>query len=858
MSENIELKMEEKEEEETKEQIHRGQSQNDQTPKSCSNDTQIRSIGEVKAYLEHFIPPLSLTDSISIFCIKPISVLFNVFFIIYNLISVQTETFSISSYQQHRLWVIANIIGWIEITGLVCLLLSSIFAYFKQYKATFIHCIDRCGSWSSFQLFYIFRPVALLDYYQIMFSHHPLRLRETENSKKQKWRNIEDKLIYQIDHPIIFQNNELKNILNEFKDNLPSWDCLSCQNSNNCFTKKCEKCDVEKNVSQNMKDSEIMRRMTFIFIVLLSIILLFAGLLSFVLKLSQFSFVNDSDLLSWSSYEWYLIAGFSNQLWNMPNTENIKIYTIYQFIFSDSKAKFTKYISSQILCIDSVIKHQLWDTFGWKGFLIALDLKSSILQRILLKDDYDIDLEGLVKYKEFMNTNDEDDVLSDDDNPNIQSEHALSINEVNEPLLPSFKRKSTNFVSAYYNSAQGMKKKWISKLYAVCNKLTLQNYTQPIHPYVAAKKSIIRIQQKMRTLNIPKLYQVENQYPFKYVCDYEHNVVDQNLNIVDFKMDITSTINTAFPIFENLVLVLGIILYAILITIFIVSFLAELVMACIVVRHHLGIGFENQCDGISYNVHSWMLVSCYIMFYGVCVPIGVLLELCFKASKPKIKISCGESTLFLLLFVVGSTACLIHIIETFTMTSCFLYNVDNISNHNILLLQLFCSLMSSAWSILFIFGVIISPFEMLIIIPFGISCLFILYSPILFIVECLGLANILSDSNIFLYFYISLVVIYEICVIAIGWVLKYDYLANFAVLIKYIISICNVVHIINLNIKYSVQMEDKWWPYRIVNIIAYGDVISTVICLVRFVYEGWCTCTCCCKSKPKTERKLSS
>ena len=144
----------------------------------------------------------------------------------------------------------------------------------------------------------------------------------------------------------------------------------------------------------------------FLILVILLMFGLIVGLIAFVYKLSQFSFITSNTVDGWSVYpDWYNIIGFSNQLWGMVNLQNVELSSILNFIFIDVELRSVSRESRyKIMSMDSVIKMTLIEKHSWftisrkyrycfrlncRGFLIALSNQASIFRQILLHNPFD-------------------------------------------------------------------------------------------------------------------------------------------------------------------------------------------------------------------------------------------------------------------------------------------------------------------------------------------------------------------------------------------------------------------------------------------------------------------------------------
>eukprot|EP01084_Bolivina_argentea_P084629 152989_1 len=160
----------------------------------------IRTIPEIKSYLEHFIPKLSFSTTILCLFIKPLLICLNVFFIIYmfygtifaNHLTTQLG-FDGHPWRKQAMYIIICI----EFGGLMMLFICAMAEYWKGNYAFTIDCILWTGSWSIFQLFYKFQPLLLIEYLSMIMNRCYVKENHTENEIK-KWKQLRDDLKYEM------------------------------------------------------------------------------------------------------------------------------------------------------------------------------------------------------------------------------------------------------------------------------------------------------------------------------------------------------------------------------------------------------------------------------------------------------------------------------------------------------------------------------------------------------------------------------------------------------------------------------------------------------------------------------------
>eukprot|EP01084_Bolivina_argentea_P026028 48381_1 len=182
------------------------------------------------------------------------------------------------------------------------------------------------------------------------------------------------------------------------------------QNNEPCFSNKSmieQREKLDKNIEllqTELKNTTITYRnelaqyTTWIIMCLISIILLLLGILSLMLKINQLSFIHEKTIADYTIWNKISLFGFCNQLWNICDTNKIKLEQIYKFVFSGAGSKYTRYMSQNICILDSVIKNQLFQSYGCKGFLIAMCLNPSLLIKIIVKQSYEDENDEWIKF----------------------------------------------------------------------------------------------------------------------------------------------------------------------------------------------------------------------------------------------------------------------------------------------------------------------------------------------------------------------------------------------------------------------------------------------------------------------------
>eukprot|EP01084_Bolivina_argentea_P008261 15467_1 len=465
----------------------------------------IRGIGAVKSYLECFIPPyLSLSNVIGYFILYPFSIMLNMYYIIHNFIMWHTEyNESNSKYNVRYLKIGNSVVVHVEFIGLMLLIFVIIASYITRHDCVTIDSVKNCGSWSAFQLFYEFRPKSLMNYYSTCFSHHIWRLNQTSIKNYQQCKSLKHKILKELEENRGDDiNNDLNRIMQETLDKLDK--VIDIFEKTHDFDKKLDKHYQTETLPASLVSTMIFVA-SWIAFILLSTTLLLIGMMFLLMKLAQFSYLNDRDITSnIYSFEFlntvWLFIAFCNQLWNICDIDAIKKDTIYKFVFMQQNAKFTRYVANKISVFDATIKQTLWNTFGLQGFLLAISMDSKFLHKLIVQDQCDMfSVKDLFCYNEkikvYKNTKDK-----------VAQYVEQEIDDISEPLLKPDDSISEETKSdiVEYNKWDKIKyvvkenSKWIrNKIKSASYSMRLQSKQQPIHSYIRAELTVTRYQQKI-------------------------------------------------------------------------------------------------------------------------------------------------------------------------------------------------------------------------------------------------------------------------------------------------------------------------------------------------------------------------
>eukprot|EP01084_Bolivina_argentea_P306682 529999_1 len=344
--------------------------------------------------------------------------------------------------------------------------------------------IGYTGLWSSFKLFYQFRPLQLLSYTSIFVRHNKSHLESTNENKAQKFNDIQIRLHKEIQKSPQFMTYDVEKMKTQCQQLKEHIQHLEQQSSSKIDRKK-----MDIYLNRMAKVGSLM------IILLVCSSLLAVGMLALVLKVSQLAFMHQRELIHWKFAEYFYLFAFCNQLWGMTDVNRIEINSIYKFLFVESKKKVTRYISQHVSIMDDVIKSQLCKKYGWRGLLLGLSFDSKLLQNIIVKDYDAFSVEDLLKYKFSLMEEHEYDKI----NQKIQNQNDFQDNAVVEirnndssPLLSKEKAKPGK-VQRFQMLKQGIQ----SKINKYLDILTLKAKQEPIHPYFEALSTIKRYKRKL-------------------------------------------------------------------------------------------------------------------------------------------------------------------------------------------------------------------------------------------------------------------------------------------------------------------------------------------------------------------------
>eukprot|EP01084_Bolivina_argentea_P272154 463283_1 len=328
-------------------------------------DAKLRTEQQLKHFIQSSMIVLSDFDVLSIYISTPISKLYNIIFIIINMIHVIINIDNINdlSYLEKG----SKLVITVEFVGLIIILSSAVRMCCKQNWVTFIDSLQLSGSFSTFQLFYQCRPRAIIQYISTVYKNN--NALETNIQKCETWLQIMNE-----DNETDTQRtgdyrqeieDKIKDKLNKYKQQLET---------------------------ESIKFNHFMKESAYGLIILFIFLGLALGLLSLILKLSQLKFIiNSDDIIDWGFWDWFACIGFANQLWNMVNINQIKSFAVYDLLYTNKQniSRFTKGKMNKMLYLDSLLKTKLMETFKWKGVLIAISLKYKHVLQFLIKNQHE-------------------------------------------------------------------------------------------------------------------------------------------------------------------------------------------------------------------------------------------------------------------------------------------------------------------------------------------------------------------------------------------------------------------------------------------------------------------------------------
>ena len=341
--------------------------------KAQSDWASVRDHGEVRSYLEKYFIELTWMQIFQLYFWNPvISSGFNVFFIIYNFATLSSHK---SDYQKSELQRSDIVVTYVEFIGLCIILTCFLFhlIYTKNFAAC-AHFFQLSGQWSAFKLFYQFRPTYIFNYLIEIYQNNVFNyeknvqqeneqiLNELEQMKKEMLlkENQNDETELENKESVKGGDNNEHAINKHDINSLESIEKLIFQIKRK--TKQPENKSTEETKFWGDKYSKnVPFIICFLWICCCLIFGLIVGFLSLILKLSQFSFINDSTMSNWSLLgDWYYLLGFSNQLWNMVNQDNLIIHSILEFLYIDVVSfEINRDSRYKIMSMESVVKSTL-------------------------------------------------------------------------------------------------------------------------------------------------------------------------------------------------------------------------------------------------------------------------------------------------------------------------------------------------------------------------------------------------------------------------------------------------------------------------------------------------------------------
>eukprot|EP01084_Bolivina_argentea_P057927 105789_1 len=587
----------------TSQSFHDEEIKNDHESQSIvpKSTQRIRSIPQIKSYLEHFIPELSFATTIKCFFLKPISICANIYFIIYQFYyNIFTDAVAHESvYQNHILEICKKIVVLIEFCGLIFLFLCIIITYLKSRYAELIDCVRLCGSWSTFQLFYKFQPLSLISYLSIILNHHEKRL-EDNDAKIERLENLQ--------HDLNFEMKEQTNLFGIDNDKIKDASThlnflieIYKSKDSNEFIEKLKNNKFERMTAQKQSalrhhtsmgstvaafiewtpkdyhaffDRMIHLSSWFVCIMLLTF-LLTIGLMSFLLKLSMFGFISSKPINEWDFIAQFLpFLLFCNQVWNVINIDAIRVESVYKFLFINSNVSNNRYVSQRMGLLDSIIKIGLWKGFGYRGLLIAISLNAEIVQKIIVKQSTELSTLQLIQYKATLkdrHTMDKDshffmslkkqsglntfnlddsidrnhrvESISDD---NFFEKDVENINEENIKNIIIKKEFDENF-----DWWDKVKNKIKQKLLQYADWLTMSYKRQPNHPYTSVRTEIDNYYNSLDSMSDKVLVNIRSRRIDAYSVYNEYKLavksIKDDTTVEDNEDDIGSTITVYNP-----------------------------------------------------------------------------------------------------------------------------------------------------------------------------------------------------------------------------------------------------------------------------------------------------------------------
>eukprot|EP01084_Bolivina_argentea_P174121 301607_1 len=353
-----------------------------------SNLKTMRSLKQIKSYLRTYIPPyIEHTALLKPFVFVFIPLILNVYFIVSNFLIFDSHRKE--SDQQYRLWISKYIVTYFEFIILLLLFFYytsiSVYNYMSNESlSTIVDGILTIKSFSAFKVFYKCRPTAVFEYLFMCYKHQ-----NAVTNKETKYNRLQylmSELQKEVRNPNVEVNNMMKSQMIDTSHKLS-------EQIKHMKMKDKPVSEDKQNILSTIENhswsvSQICTFSTWIILIIVCLLLLCVGILSLLLKLSQFSFLNDDKI---SGYQIYFTVAFCNQLWNISNENEIRIDTIYKCLFLDSiKCNYTPSVAEKVNHIDSVMKSYLFKHHHFKGFLLSLQINWKFVFKLVFQDSIDI------------------------------------------------------------------------------------------------------------------------------------------------------------------------------------------------------------------------------------------------------------------------------------------------------------------------------------------------------------------------------------------------------------------------------------------------------------------------------------
>eukprot|EP01084_Bolivina_argentea_P291134 500334_1 len=488
-----------------------------------STTKRMRSLKEIEIYLQHFVPQFTAAKSMTkaiLFVIVPLFV--NISFICDNFFGFDHSDSNPSTSTQ-SLQIITKITLYVEFVGLLIIFAVIITSYMLGNYNTTIDMIYYIKSWSTFRLFYKFRPSALYEYFSVFYGHHSHRQQRNLDNKHKKWETIVNELNREIAtnntqyidmNEIISMRNTLQKVLIGSAENInyfPNNNILSPTHFRPTTSAKLKKFG------------------SWVLLLLISAAFLTIGILSLVLKLTQFTYFTRSEVWELQFRQYLVLGGFCNQLWGMVNYQPIRLDTMYKFIYMEGiKCRYSRFVADNIAQLDAIIKYKLWEYHGWKGFMLALQMDWKMVYKIVFIDEMDIlSMKQCLEWDhshqkqngfnhlntekmEFTTLLDDESVLE-----SVMSSWMLikpsKSDKLEDVSLTNFQQMA-GYKSIEETSGNGSSfhvmismmlkqfKAWIREnIDTIMDYIRLKDKWKPLHPYTKAQYALLRLKQKNRS-----------------------------------------------------------------------------------------------------------------------------------------------------------------------------------------------------------------------------------------------------------------------------------------------------------------------------------------------------------------------